>query len=416
MKQHTENEQTSTKPAWMAVFALSLGVAGLITSEFLPVSLLTPMAKDLHITEGVAGQAISITAIVAMISSLLITTITKGLDRRWVLLTFSLLQIISNILVAYAPNFLVLTFGRILLGIAIGGFWTMSASVAMRLVPKKMVPKALSIVFGAVSVATVVAAPLGSYMGAHLGWQNVFILAALLGVIALLWQSITLPSMAPEKPAKITELWYVLKRPKVGMGILANMLVFIGYATFFTYLRPFLETVTGVNVNALTSILLGFGIANLLGTTLSRHLLERNLSLTLILVTFFMAIVVAGLILFGQVPVTASILIALWGMAFGAVQVGWPTWLTRTLPNDAETGGGLQVAAVQLAITAGAGIGGVFFDLTGVTGVFICSSVITHIAAAVAMIAFRKDKGSRVDTKAVDTNETQRNNLVMRTN
>lgn len=392
MKQHTENEQPPFKPAWTAVFALSLGVAGLITSEFLPVSLLTPMAKDLHITEGVAGQAISITAIVAMIASLLITTITKELDRRWVLLAFSLLQIISNILVACAPNFLVLTFGRILLGIAIGGFWTMSAAVAMRLVPQKLVPKALSIVFGAVSVATVVAAPLGSFLGAHLGWQNVFLLAAVLGVIAMLWQAITLPSMAPEEPAHISELWHILKRPKVGMGILANMLVFIGYATFFTYLRPFLETMTGVSVNALSTILLGFGVANLLGTTLSRHLLERNLNLTLILVTFFMAIVVAGLVVFGRMPITASILIVLWGMAFGAVQVGWPTWLTRTLPNDAETGGGVQVAAIQLAITTGAGIGGLFFDLTGVTGVFICSSAITVVAAAVAMIAFRKDK------------------------
>lgn len=176
MKQHTENKQTTFKPAWNAVFALSLGVAGLITSEFLPVSLLTPMVKDLHISEGVAGQAISITAVVAMLASLLITTVTKGIDRRWVLLAFSLLQIISNILVAYAPSFLVLTIGRILLGIAIGGFWTMAPAVAMRLVPEKLVPKALSIVYGAVSVATVVAAPLGSYLGAHLGWQNVFLL------------------------------------------------------------------------------------------------------------------------------------------------------------------------------------------------------------------------------------------------
>jgi predicted MFS family arabinose efflux permease len=160
-----------SRPAWNAVFALALGVAGLITSEFLPVSLLTPMAHDLHVTEGIAGQAISITAVVAMVASLLIAVLTKGLDRRWVLLSFSVLQVLSNVLVALAPTFLVLTIGRLLLGVAIGGFWAMSAAVAMRLVPSKDVPKALATIFGAVSVATVVAAPLGSYLGGLLGWR-----------------------------------------------------------------------------------------------------------------------------------------------------------------------------------------------------------------------------------------------------
>ena len=132
------------------MFALALGAAGLITSEFLPVSLLTPLAHDLDITEGVAGQAISITAVVAMVASLLIAVATKGLDRRWVLLAFSVLQVLSNALVAFAPNFLVLTIGRMLLGLAIGGFWAMSAAVTMRLVPAKDVPKALYTIFGAV--------------------------------------------------------------------------------------------------------------------------------------------------------------------------------------------------------------------------------------------------------------------------
>lgn len=383
-------ELLAPKPAWNAVFALALGVAGLITSEFLPVSLLTPMARDLAISEGVAGQAISITAVVAMVASLFIAVVTQRLDRRWVLLSFSVLQVLSNALVAFAPNFLVLTIGRVLLGLAIGGFWALSAAVAMRLVPQKEVPKALSIIFGAVSVATVVAAPLGSFLGGLLGWRTVFELAAGLGALAFVWQALTLPAMAPDQPAGLGTMLRLFKRPHVTPGMLATLFVFMGYATFFTYLRPFLETVTGVNVNTLTTILLGFGLANLAGTVLARHLLERKLALTLTLMPLLMALVVAGLVLFGRQPVVASVLVAFWGMTFGVVQVGWPTWLTRTIPDEAESGGGLQIAIIQLAITTGAGVGGLVFDLTGAVGVFSSSSVITLVAAGVVWLAFRK--------------------------
>src|SRR4051812_4104876 len=103
MNQLPNDPELAPKPAWNAVFAMALGVAGLITSEFLPVSLLTPMARDLHVTEGVAGQAISITAVVAMFASMLIAIVTKRMDRRWVLLSFSVLQVLSNALVAFAP-------------------------------------------------------------------------------------------------------------------------------------------------------------------------------------------------------------------------------------------------------------------------------------------------------------------------
>jgi predicted MFS family arabinose efflux permease len=389
MPESATNEPTQ-KPAWNAVFAMALGVAGLITSEFLPVSLLTPMARDLHVTEGVAGQAISITAVVAMFASLLIAIVTKRMDRRWVLLSFSVLQVLSNALVAFAPNFMVLTIGRVLLGLAIGGFWAMSAAVAMRLVPSKDVPKALSTIFGAVSVATVVAAPLGSFLGGLLGWRLVFELAAGLGALSFVWQALTLPALAPDQPTGLGTLVQLLKRRSVWPGMLATLFVFMGYATFFTYLRPFLETITGINVNTLTTVLLGFGLANLAGTVLARHLLSRNLGRSLVLMPLLMGLVVAGLVLFGRQPVVASVLVAFWGLTFGVVQVGWPTWLTRTLPDEAESGGGLQVATTQLAITIGAAVGGLLFDLTGAVGVYVGSSVITLLAALVALLAFRK--------------------------
>jgi len=379
-------------PSWNAVFSLALAVAALITAEFLPVSLLTPMARDLHITEGLAGQTISFTAIAAMITSLFVTVVTQRLDRRHVLLSFCLLQVLSNLLVVFAPSFALLLLGRILLGIGLGGFWAMSAATAMRLVPEHLVPKALSIIFGSLSIATVVAAPMGSFLGAHIGWRNVFLIAAAIGLIAMVWQAMTLPSMRTGKRVQVTTLFHVLKRPKIKEGLLATMFIFMGYATFFTYLRPFLEKAAGVDENTLSIILLGFGIANFFGTTLSRFLLEKKLKQSLAIVPLVMGILVAAMVLFSDSLIIVSVLIALWGMAFGIVQVGWPTWLTRTIADEAESAGGLQVATIQLAITMGAAFGGIFFDHTGASGVYIGSSIITLMAAAVAVFAFNNKR------------------------
>jgi len=91
------------KPAWRAVYSLGLGVFGLITAEFLPASLLTPMAASLGVTEGMAGQAVTATALVALVTGLLITPATKSIDRRWVLMFFSVLQIISSLWLRLRP-------------------------------------------------------------------------------------------------------------------------------------------------------------------------------------------------------------------------------------------------------------------------------------------------------------------------
>jgi predicted MFS family arabinose efflux permease len=208
-----EESQANARPAWRAVYALALGVFGLIVAEFLPASLLTPMAASLGVSEGMAGQAVTATALVALVTGLLITTATRNIDRRWVLMFFSVLQIISSMMVAFAGSLEFLLLGRLLLGIAIGGFWSMSTATTMRLVPAAMVPKALAIIFSAVSIATVVAAPLGSYFGALIGWRNVFLICALPSVVALLWQLWVLPSMRPESVGSFATLFKVLRRP-----------------------------------------------------------------------------------------------------------------------------------------------------------------------------------------------------------
>lgn len=380
--------------AWGAVVSLALGVFGLVTAEFLPASLLTPIAADLAVSEGLAGQAVTATALVALVTSLLISAATRRIDRRPVLLAFSVLLIASNLLVAAAPTLPLLLAGRVLLGVALGGFWTMAAATAMRLVPDALIPRALSIMFSGVSAATIAAAPAGSFLGDILGWRGVFLLAAGLGVLALVVQYATLPRMAPSGRSRFSTLVFLLARPGVGVAMLAVLLVFTGHFAFFTYLRPFLELVTGVGVQGLSTILLGFGLANFAGTAAAGVMLERRFHLTLLAMPLLMATVGLALVAFGGRSVPDALLVAVWGFAFGAVPVGWSTWITRAVPDEAESGGGLIVAAVQLAIATGAAAGGAVFDGSGVTGVFAGAAAVLLLAGLTIGLGVR-ERGRR---------------------
>ncbi len=369
------------RPAWGAVFAMAFGVFGLITAEFLPVSLLTPIAASLQVSEGQAGQTVTVTALVALLTSLVVGSVTRRLDRRVVMLAFTLLLVASALLVALASNLTLILLARVLLGMAIGGFWTLSTAITMRLVPSDQVPRALSIVFSGISLATIIAAPLGSYLGGLIGWRNIFMLTAGLGVLALIWQCFTLPAMPPENKARSGGVLDLLRSGLMRWGMLAVIMMFTGHFAFFTYLRPFLESSAQLNLNQLSLVLLAFGVANFFGTSLAGYLVTRSVSLTLSVMALVMSATALLLVSFADVSWLVAAGVALWGLAFGSMPTGWSTWISRAVPDDAESGGGLLVATIQLAITAGAAAGGWMFDLRGAGGVFLASGVLMLLAA-----------------------------------
>ncbi|WP_243434357.1 MFS transporter, partial [Pseudomonas sp. 43(2021)] len=152
MEASTDGEQPAY---WSGVFAMTLCVFALIASEFMPVSLLTPMATDLHISEGLAGYGIAISGAFAVLTSLTISRLAGSMDRKRLLLLLTALMCASGLVVGLAPNYTVYMIGRALIGVVIGGFWSMSAALAMRLVPAASVPKALAIFNGGNALATV---------------------------------------------------------------------------------------------------------------------------------------------------------------------------------------------------------------------------------------------------------------------
>ncbi|MGV1754210.1 MFS transporter [Agrobacterium sp. CG674] len=341
---------------------MALCVAVLIASEFMPVSLLSPIATELGVTEGRAGQAISISGVFAVLTSIFVAALVRRFDRRIVLATFSLMLVLSGAIVTFAPDYTVLMVGRAMLGVAIGGFWSMSTSIVMRLVPEDSVPKGIAMLNAGNAIAATISAPLGSLLGSYVGWRGAFFTVVPLALVALVWQWMSLPSLPPRRHEGSSNVFRLLARPQVAIGMAAIMLLFMGQFALFTYLRPFLETVTAVSISTLSLLLLLMGLAGVAGTTIVSQLLHKHLFLILGTIPLIMATLAVGLIAFGSSPVVTAILLIGWGLFSTAAPVGWGTWLSRTMPDDAEAGGGLQVATIQLAITLGASIGGVLFD------------------------------------------------------
>src|SRR5690606_4242002 len=271
-----------------------------------------------------------------------------------------------------------------------GGFWAMSTAIVMRLVPEPLVPRGLSIMVSGVAAATIFAAPVGSYLGAVIGWRPVFLLAAGLGVLALAVQFFTLPSLEPRGHGSLSTLLRVARRPRVAAGLLAVLLVFSGHFALFTYVRPFLENVTGVAIASVSAMLLGFGVANYAGTYFGGFMLERNMRLTMALPP--LAIGAIGIVLSSTTgaPWLVGALIAVWGFAFGTVPVAWSNWVAQTIPGEPESGGGLRVAASQVAVALGAGGGGMVLSLGGASGVFGLGGMTLITAALLISLRVRQ--------------------------
>ncbi|WP_206099209.1 MFS transporter [Rheinheimera mangrovi] len=384
---------SETANSWSSVLAMSVCAFALVASEFLPVSLLTPIAEDLRVTEGLAGQGIAISGLFAVLTSLFISPLSGKLNRKTLLLGLTAAMGLSGAIVAFAPDYQVYMLGRALIGVVVGGFWSMSAATAIRLVPTHQVPRALAIVNGGNALATVVAAPLGAWLGATLGWRTAFFCLVPVALMALGWLWHTLPSMPAVSDAagsgRAFKVIRLLQRPGVLPGLCASSLMFMGQFALFTYLRPFLETVTAVQGSTISFYLLVIGIAGFIGTLLIGQVLQWRFYQTLVVIPVLMALTALALIAFGDWNTAVLALLGLWGLTATAAPVGWWAWIAQIFPDDAEAGGGLFVAMVQLSIASGSTVGGLLFDHSGYQSSFLLSATLLLISAGLTVIAAR---------------------------
>jgi predicted MFS family arabinose efflux permease len=385
-----EIEPTDSAPAWAGVFSLAMGVFGLVTAEFLPASLLTPIAADLGVSAGAAGQAVTATALTGTFAGIFMPILTRHYDRRLVMWSLTALLVISGVAAAMATNLTTLLAARLLLGIGIGGFWSMMAAIAMRLVPDRLLPRALSIVFTGVSIATISAAPVGAYLGNIFGWRTVFALSAAIGAVTLLIQMVTLPKLPPKSKPNLRTLFELLRRPSVRLVAATILIAISGHFAGFTYVRPFLEQVPAMKIEIISLALLAYGAGGFFGNLVGAAITAKSPQASVVVGSGLIALTAFALVGFGASPWAAGIGVGLWGFAFGAFPVGVQTWIVRAAPDQPEGASGIIVAGFQIAIASGAVLGGLLVDHLGPTGVIAYAGVMTLLGALLVVGFGRK--------------------------
>jgi predicted MFS family arabinose efflux permease len=376
----------SAVPAhWPAIASLALGVFSLVTAEFLPASLLTAMAADLGVSEGAAGQTVTATALIGAIAAPSIPVLTRRMDRRAVMIALSFTLLLSNVMAVIASDLVTLLVARVLLGVALGGFWSMAPPLALRLVPEALFPRAMSLILTGVSVATVCAAPIGAWMGDAWGWRSAFMAAGAVGLVTLVAQLATLPALPPKAMPDLRVLAQLVARRPVRVALIVVLLVISGHFAGFTYIRPLMENVTHLSIGAISAVLLGYGIGGFFGNLAGGYVAGRSERQAIMLGSLIIATLAGALLMAGQSASVAAIAIVLWGFAFGAFPVGFQVWIVRAAPDQAEGASGLLVAAFQTAIAAGAIGGGVLVDHIGALGGPLFAAVAMTLGALLTL-------------------------------
>ncbi|MBY3199496.1 MFS transporter [Rhizobium laguerreae] len=354
-----------SRTTWFAVISMAATSFALVSAEFLPAGLLTPMARDLGVSEGTAGQVVTATASVGAVTALLSNVFIGKLNRKTVLVGLSALAVGSNLLAALATDFWLLLLGRAGLGIALSGFWALSVAVVARLVGANATGRGMAIVTLGVSLATIAAPSMGALVSDWLGWRAAMAMTAGLAVVAMLLQILSLPTLPATTSNSLSDVFGLTKRRTVQLGMLAIVLLMTGHFAGSVYVRPFLEQVTLLGTGPIALALLGFGIAAVIGNIAGGRMADANIRTALAVTGALMAFAALALVLWGSYSGIAFALVTLWGLAFGMAPVVLPTNLSRGATDALEAAGSLMVVSFQVAISIGAVFGGYVVDHYG---------------------------------------------------
>ncbi|MHA6625770.1 MFS transporter [Pseudonocardia sichuanensis] len=366
---------------WAAVVAVAVGTFLLVTAEQLPVGLLTPIGAGLRVSDGVAGLMVTVPGIVAAVSALLVPVLVGRLDRRVLLGVLMALMTLANVVSALAPSYAVLLASRVLVGIAIGGFWAVAGGLATRLVPGPDVPRATAVIFGGVAAANVLGVPIGTLLGGFAGWRIAFGALGALAAVVLVALFALLPKLVATSPVRPGVLLAQLREPAVATGILVTLLVVTGHFAAYTFVSPVLQDRAGVPAALVGPLLLGFGAAGIVGNFVAGAAVARRLRRTVLGIAVALTLVLALYPLLGTGAVGGTALLLLWGLAYGGVSVSLQSWMIAAAPRAVEAATALWVAVFNLAIGLGALVGGLVVDRTALTGVLWLAAALFLLAA-----------------------------------
>jgi predicted MFS family arabinose efflux permease len=371
---------------WAGVPVVAAGTFTVVTSEMLPVGLLTPMGAALQVSEGTAGQTLTITGVVAAVSAPLVVPALGRLDRRRALTALMGLLAAANWLVAWSPAFWVTVIARVLVGVAMGGVWSLAAGLAVRLVPAGAVGRATATIFSGIAVASVLGVPAGTFLGELSGWRSAFVVVGVLSAAVALAMAALLPPLPAERAPGLRGVAALLRDPRVATGLAAVALLVIGHFGAYTYIRPVLEH-GGIGVALIGALLLVYGVAGVLGNFVAGAAAARSVHHAVQALAVLLAGAVLLLALAPSGP-GAALALVVWGAAYGGVSVCAQIWMMAAAPQARETVSSLFAGVFNAAIALGALCGGLVVDGIGAPAVLTWAAVFA-LGALVAVAAGR---------------------------
>ncbi|EOD54921.1 MFS transporter [Aeromonas molluscorum] len=355
----------------LALFALTLSAFAIGTTEFVIVGLIPTIAEQLDVSLPSAGLLVSLYALGVAIGAPVLTALTGKLPRKWLLVGLMALFTTGNLLAWQAPGYESLIVARILTGLAHGVFFSVGSTIATGLVAKEKAASAIAIMFSGLTVALVTGVPLGTWIGQQFGWRETFLVVSLLGVIAMVGSGLLIPSNLPKGAAStIREQLAVLTKKPLLLVYAKTALGYGGAFTAFTFLAPILQQVSGFGANAVSLILLVYGVSVAIGNIWGGKLADKMGPLPALKLMFAgLALILLMLTFTAPHPVLAVLTVLVWGaFAFGNVpglQVLVVKQAERHTPNAVDVASGLNIAAFNVGIALGSVVGGFVVEHLG---------------------------------------------------
>lgn len=357
----------SVRPLWLAVTAAALATFCVVTTEMLPVGLLTPIASSLDTSTGNAGLMISLPALLAALFAPLVVIAAGGMDRRQILCGLLGLLVSANLASALAPTMSWMLAARVLVGFCMGGIWAIAGGLAARLVPGHAIGLATAIIFGGVAAASVLGVPLGAFIGDLAGWRWAFGCMALLSGLVLVLQLAVMPALPVSSSVSLHQFGAQLANRQLQSGLLLTLLLVAGHFMAFTFVRPLLLSVSGFDARWIGALLLAYGIAGIVGNFLAGVIAARHPALTLMAIALGLLLTPLLFLTVGGSHIGGGVVLLAWGLAYGGVSVGLMTWMMRAAPHALEIATALYVGVFNIGIALGAWAGGQVVDGFGLT-------------------------------------------------